>query len=216
MQKLRRSSQYFITLCVSLCIAAPIFAQPHAEVGYLHADGTLQVDLSRFQPTLAIDATSTLPVADTALHISDGLVHLLRLAADQCTSESLVLFTYDTTKGTFEPIASQIPDGTYALSPQPGPFHPPAGPIFAVETTLSLSPYLTKCHDTGCGNYDQDAGCFRMLNSGNSSCGCIWPTTTPEGLPSVGHSNSGCTLGIHLRPDWGLPDSLRWQYIQNP
>lgn len=204
-----------LLLClVALCVAAPAFAQPHAQVGYLHADGTVQINLNRFQPTLAVTANTTLPVASSSLYISNGFLSLLRVANDQCTSENTQLYIYDSVGGTFEPIASTVPAGKYGLGSAVGPINL-SGPIHAVELTASISPFLSKCFDDGC-DASKNGTCIRMFDPGNYACACVWSITMPNGLPGIDHNFSGCRLGIDLRPFWNLTYSVRPQYIQNP
>lgn len=214
MQKLGRSFLSIIALCVVLCAAPPMLAQPHAQVGYLHADGTVQVDLSRFTPTLAITETSTLPVASSKLYISNGFLSLLRVGNDQCSSEQTQFYIYDTVKDTFEPIATVIPSGPYDIGEAVGPTGS-SGPIFAVDLTTSLSHYLMKCADSGC-DAETGGACFRMFEPDKNACACVWSVTTPEGWPGVEHGFFGCRLVLDLRAFWELHHSILPQYIQNP
>lgn len=214
MTQLGSSFVTLIALCVALCIATPSLAQPNAQVGYLHADGTVQINVNRFQPTLAVTSSHTLPVASSSLYVSNGFLSLLRMADDQCTSENTQLYFYDSVGGTFEPIAASVPSGKYGFGSQVGP-NGFSGPVYAVEMTVSISPFLSTCYDDGC-EASQDGACIRMFDPGNYACACVWSITLPNGLPGIDHNFSGCRLGIDLRPFWHLHHSVLWQHIQNP
>lgn len=214
MPRFGRSCLSIIALCIALWAAPPVLAQPHAQVGYLHADGTVQIDLSRFTTTLAITETTTLPVADSQLYVSNGFLSLLRMGNDQCSSEQTRLYIYDTVEDTFEPIAMVIPNGPYGIGSQIGPTDS-SGPIFAVDLAASISPYLMKCDDVGC-DAETGGACFRMLEPDKNACACVWSITTPEGWPGLEHGFFGCRMVLDLRAFWELHHSIHSQFIQNP
>ncbi len=194
----------FLVLCgISTMPAA---AQSYAEVGFAYPDGTVQLDESRFTQSISTTPETEEPLGDSVLGISNGLLKLIRIGEDQCTSEEIQLYIHDTSKGTLDPITSSLNSEWYPNGSNFGlPSHP--GPVYVVEA--QPAPFLYRCVDDGC--FQSKGGYCAKVGDPNPPCACTWV----EGV-ELQMGFGGCRQQVDLRSWWSLSLSVLSAFIESP
>ena len=196
-----------ILLCTLLATAATASGKEIAEVGVIHPDGRVELDLTRFTSTIQVEDGNTVGVSKVRLKISNGFLYIVRLGDDGCTNEVLTTTGGYTLGEIFPLLPARLGDGLYGTS-DPQPLTEATGvlrPIAVISIT-----HLLQCENVSC-----DGGLCARNEWGNSvDCDCVYFDVV-DGVLVRDPGNPGCEKRIVFPHWWTLSSSVDPVHIQS-
>lgn len=197
-----------IMILTAAVITSTAYAGEFAELGVVHPEGRIELDLARFTSTIRNGPGSSVLVAQTLLKVSNGFLSVLRIGDDECTTEELPLYSVVDHDETFVGVPASAEDGVYDVDSD-SLKTPPSMSAHVVVVSLAE---LMSCLDVACEG--EDSACFRHISSGQAECVCETWKVIDGVLTRVGVSD-GCLTGLFFRPWWTLADSVDASYVQS-